>query len=145
MAKIRQLQTHFQIAYWVEGEKLNPDRVNPLLRKFAGILKDFKIERENYRAICSRCSDSIFEEVDTREVKCSSHLTFEIFDSRPSNDISKRALNHEEGAQIHNGLKALSLIDGKYSHKVTFSVRDSHQGSSPPMSHAGSPWPLQRF
>jgi len=145
MAKTRMLTTHFHVAWWIEGEKLNKDKVNLLIPKFTDMFRNFKIERENYRAICSCCGDSIFQEVDTRKVKCSSHLTFEIFCSSPSNDISKRALSHEESAQIHNGLKVLFLTDGKYSNKVNFTVKDTHQGSSPPMSHEQSVWPMQRW
>ena len=145
MGKTRGLQTHFQICYWIIGEKLSPDRVNPLIAKFSGMLRDFKIEEKDYRAIVSRCEDSIFEEVDTRKIKVSSHLTFDVADSRPSNDINKWGLSHEEGAAIHRGLRKISLIDVIYSHKVSFTVQDSVQGSEPPMSRPNSQWPMQRF
>jgi len=141
----RRLQTNFFVCYWVEGEKLSPDRVNPLLRKFGKILKNFKIERQGYKAYVSVQGDTIIQEVDTRLLKVSSHCTFEILDSQPSNDVSKRALNHEESAGIHQGIKKLSLVDGTYSHKVTFTVKDTHQGSDVPMSRENSPWPTQRW
>jgi hypothetical protein len=145
MAKIRRLQTHFQVCFWAVGEKLSPDRVNPLLEKFAGILKGFKIEKENYSAVVTLVGNSIFQEVDTRKVKASSQLTFEIADSRPSADDYLYGLSHEDAAEIHNGLRELSLLDGTYSKRVDIVVKDTFSGSEPPMSRPQSPWPERRF
>jgi len=145
MAKARRLQTHWHICYWITGEKLSPDRVNPLIDEFTKKLRDFKIEEENYIAAVSCCGDSIFQEVDTRKLKCSSHLTFEIIDTRPSADANLWGLGHCDAAAIHRGLQKLTLTDGKYTHRVDFVVKDTVQASEPPMSRPNSPWPERRF
>jgi len=145
MAKVRRLQTHFFVCYHVTGEKLSPDRCNPLLRKFGKILKDFKIKKEDYSATISVQGDTIIQEVDSRWLKVSTHLTFEICDSSPSLEGNKWGLDHSEGAAIHNGLKELFLVDGKYSNRVDIIVKDSVQASEPPMSHENSCWPEKRW
>ena len=145
MAKIRRLTTHFFVAYHIKGEKISAARVNPLVAQFIDMFMDFKIEKQNYKAVVSRCTDSVFEKVDTRLVKASSHLTFEIFDGEESADVNLYGLNHGRGAQIHQGLRKLSLVDGKYSNRIDIVVKDTVQASEPPMSHENSPWPSKRW
>jgi len=142
----RMLQTHFHVAYECRGEKLSPKRCNPLLEKFRMMLKDFRVERENFKAYVSVAGDTIIEVVDTRLLKVSTHLTFEVVDTSPSLDINLLALDDRSRGEIHQGLRKISLVDGKYSHRVDLQVMDSFEGSEPPMSHPGqSCWPKQRF
>ena len=147
MANARRLQTHFFVCFSVKGEKLSPSRCNPLLIKFTKMLKDFSIDnKEGFTATVSVVDDFQFQEIDSRWIKCSNHLTFEIVDTSPSNDVALWALDDENRRNIHNKLRELSLSDGTYTHKMDIKVMDSYEGSSPPMvGRERSPWPKQRF
>ena len=145
MARTRGLQTYFQICYWILGDRLEAERVNPLVEKFIDLLIDFKVEKNGYKAKVSRVTNNIFEKIDSRWVKAACQLTFNIYDSQPSSDPDKWGLSHNEGAAIHQGLQKLSLSDGKYSHKVDFVVKDTVESSTPPMSRENSPWPTERW
>ena len=141
----RRLQTHFHVAYECRGEKLSPSRCNPLLERFRKLLENFKVEKENFKAYVSVAGDTIIEEVDTRLLRVSTHLTFEVIDTSPSIDVNLYALDDGARALIHRELRELSLTDGTYSHRVDIAVKDSHEGSEPPMSRENSVWPKQRF
>ena len=141
----RRLTTHFFVAYEVRGEKLSPDRCNPLLARFKKMLEDFRVEKGDFKAFVEVVDDFLYEEVDTRFIKISSHLKFEVIDSSPSIDVNLYALDDVSRADIHNKLRELCLSDGTYSHKVDLRVVDSHEGSEPPMSRENSVWPKQRF
>lgn len=144
-SKVRMLQLYFQICYHITGEKLSPDRCNPLIAKFSEKLRNFKIERENYQAAVSVVSNSIFESVDTRLIKCSCQATFEIINTQESADSHLYGLQHAESAEIHNKLREITLTDGKYSHRIDFEIKDTVKASEPPMSYEQSPWPDARF
>ena len=141
----RSLQTHFQVCYSVRGEKLNAKSCNPLLRRFVGILKDFKIEEGDFKAVVSLAGDTIIQEVDTRYLKVSIHLTVEAIDTSPSLDLNLYAMSDHHTALFHRKLRELSLTDGIYSHRIDIKIEDTFQGSEPPMSRENSPWPAARF
>lgn len=141
----RRLTTHFHVCYSVRGEKLSSARVNPLLQRFKGLLQNFRIERESFRIYVELVDDFIYQTIDTRWIKCSSHLRVEFIDERESLDLNVYAIDDHTSALFHRELEKLSLVDGTYSHKIVIKIEDTFCGSCPPMSHENSPWPAARF
>jgi len=134
----------FFCCYHCRGEKLSPSRVNPLLRKFHDLLLGFKIEQGDFKAVVTIVDDVIIQEVDSRWIKVSAHLNFEIIDISAETQ-PLYGLDHGYSSLIHRELRKLSLTDGTYTKKVNIDVVDSYMGSSPPMNHEKSCWPKQRF
>jgi len=134
-------QTHFSVCYHVRGTNLNPDRVNPLLRRFNQLLKDFKIEDEYHKVSVLTVDDSIFEQVDSSWIKCSTVVRVNVTDFNRQD--SMWGLPHSYSAEIHRKLREFTLTDGKYSKRIDIEVKDTKEGQPGVKNFAI--WPKELF
>lgn len=98
------------ICWHVEGKKLNPDKVNPVIGDFHTLLDNLKFKHGSISASPTAVDEFFCEEIDTTLLRGKYQIRWEIIDNEPgwenrqNNVIRPELTRFVEEIEMENGL-----------------------------------------